>query len=79
MELGATMELRDGRGGQLEEEDTPYIVETNPTAIHLLSPRPAVVPLQTSGTTAGAHGTTAVDRGTTAATAGASPGQSRQG
>ena len=27
MELGATMELRDGRGGQLEEEDTPYIVE----------------------------------------------------
>ena len=27
MELGATMELRDGRGNQLEEEDTPYIVE----------------------------------------------------
>ena len=27
MELGATMELRGGRGGQLEEEDTPYIVE----------------------------------------------------
>ena len=27
MELGATMELRDGRGSQLEEEDTPYIVE----------------------------------------------------
>ena len=27
MELGATMELGDGRGGQLGEEDTPYIVE----------------------------------------------------
>ena len=27
MELRATMELRDGRGGQLGEEDTPYIVE----------------------------------------------------
>ncbi len=27
MELGATMELGDGRDSQLEEEDTPYIVE----------------------------------------------------
>ena len=27
MELGATMELGGGRDGQLEEEDTPYIVE----------------------------------------------------
>ena len=27
MELGATMELGVGRGGQLEEEDTPFIVE----------------------------------------------------
>ena len=27
MELRATMELGDGRGSQLEEEDTPYIVE----------------------------------------------------
>ena len=27
MELGATMELGGGRGGQLDEEDTPYIVE----------------------------------------------------
>ena len=27
MELGATMDLGGGRGGQLEEEDTPYIVE----------------------------------------------------
>ena len=26
MELGATMELRGGRGSQLEVEDTPYIV-----------------------------------------------------
>ena len=26
MELGATMELRDGKGGQLEVEDAPYIV-----------------------------------------------------
>ena len=26
MELGATMELRGGRGGQLEDEDTPFIV-----------------------------------------------------
>ena len=34
MELGATMELRGGRGSQLEEEDTPYIVEKQ---IQLLS------------------------------------------
>ena len=27
MELGATMELGDGRDSQLREEDTPYIVE----------------------------------------------------
>ena len=27
MELGATVELEGERGGQLEEEDTPYIVE----------------------------------------------------
>ena len=27
MELGATMELGNGRGSQLGEEDTPYIVE----------------------------------------------------
>ena len=27
MELGATMELWGGSGGQLEEEDAPYIVE----------------------------------------------------
>ena len=27
MELGATMELGGGRDSQLEEEDTPYIVE----------------------------------------------------
>ena len=27
MELGATMEHGGGRGSQLEEEDTPYIVE----------------------------------------------------
>ena len=26
MDLGATMELGDGRGGQLEEEDTLFIV-----------------------------------------------------
>ena len=26
-ELGATMELGDGRSGQLGEENTPYIVE----------------------------------------------------
>ena len=25
MDLGATMELGDGRGSQLEEEDTPYV------------------------------------------------------
>ena len=36
MEFGATMELRVGRGSQLEEEDTPFIVEDkNPTVIHL--------------------------------------------
>ena len=27
MELRASMELGDGRGGQLGEEDTPFIVE----------------------------------------------------
>ena len=27
MKLGATMKLEGGRGGQLEEEETPYIVE----------------------------------------------------
>ena len=27
MELGATMELRDGRGRQLGEEDSPFIVK----------------------------------------------------
>ena len=29
MELGATMELRGGRGSQLEVEDAPYIVMGN--------------------------------------------------
>ena len=38
MELGATMELGDGRGSQLEEEDTPYIVEGQ---IQPLSTNPA--------------------------------------
>ena len=40
MELGATMELRDGRGGQLGEEDTPCIVEGQ---IQPLSTNPACV------------------------------------
>ena len=40
MELGATMELWGGRGGQLEEEDTPYIVEEQ---IQPLSTNPACV------------------------------------
>ena len=44
MELGATMELGDGRGSQLGEEDTTFSGETNPTVIHLTSPRPAVLP-----------------------------------
>ena len=38
MELGATMELRVGRGGQLEEGDTSYIVENQ---IQPLSTYPA--------------------------------------
>ena len=38
MELGATMELRVGRDGQLREEDTPYIVEGQ---IQPLSTNPA--------------------------------------
>ena len=40
MELGATMELGDGRGGQLGEEHTPYIVEEQ---IQPLSTNPACV------------------------------------
>ena len=80
MELGATMELRVGRGSQLGEEDTPlYSGVTNPTVIHLTNPRLAVLPHQPSGTTARAHGTTTADRGTTAAMAGASPGLNRKG
>ena len=52
MELGATMELRVGRGGQLGEEDAPYIVEgqiqplsTNPAyATRYYRARGAVLP-----------------------------------
>ena len=68
MELGATMELGGGRGDQLEQEDTPYIVEEqkNPTVIHQLSLHTAVLPYLRRGTTAGARGTTAGPRGTTA-------------
>ena len=52
MELGAIMELRVGRGSQLEEEDTPFIAEDKKlTVIHLPAhdqwyyrPRPAVLP-----------------------------------
>ena len=52
MELGATMELRVGRGGQLGEEDTPYIVvgqiqplSTNPAcAAWYYRARAAVLP-----------------------------------
>ena len=40
MELGATMELRDGIGGQLGGEDTPYIVEEQ---IQPLSTNPACI------------------------------------
>ena len=51
MELGATMELRVGRGSQLEEEDTPYIVERQIQPLSTYSahdlwyyrPRPAVL------------------------------------
>ena len=67
MELGATMELRVGRGGQLDEKRHPlYSGEPNPTVIHLTSPRSAVLPHLRRGTTAGARGTTAGPRGTTA-------------
>ena len=59
MELGATMELGDGRGGQLGEEDSPYIVggQFQPLSINsaydawyyrngdaVLPPGPAVLP-----------------------------------
>ena len=52
MELGATMELRVGRGGRLGEEDTPYIVvgqiqplSTNPAcAARYYRARDAVLP-----------------------------------
>ena len=40
MEIGATMELGDGRGSQLGEEDTPYIVEEQ---IQPLSTNPACI------------------------------------
>ena len=40
MELGATMELRVGRGSQLGDEDTPYIVEGQ---IQPLSTNPACI------------------------------------
>ena len=33
MELGATMELRDGRGGQLEVGDTPFERDTHDSEI----------------------------------------------
>ena len=38
MELGATMELRDGRGSQLEVGDTPFIAKEK---IQLLSTNPS--------------------------------------
>ena len=81
MELGATMELRVGRGGQIGEEDTPYIVErqiqplsTNPFCAAryyrawaaVLAQGHAVLPHLRRGTTAGVRGTTAEPRGTTA-------------
>ena len=40
MKLGTTMELGGRRGGQLEEEDTPYIVEEQ---IQPLSTKPASI------------------------------------
>ena len=45
MELGATMELGDGRGSQLGEEDTPFIVKGQ------FQPLPTTQPV-TRGTTA---------------------------
>ena len=42
MELGATMELRVERGGQLEEEDTPYIVERQIQPLSTYSARDAL-------------------------------------
>ena len=74
MELGATMELGGGRGGQLEEEDTPYIVgeqiqplSTNSacaaryycTSDAVLPQGHAVLPHLRRGTTGGPRGTTA--------------------
>ena len=64
------MELRGGRGSQLEVEDTPYIVVgKNPTIIHMFSPRHTVLLLQGCGTTARLCGTTVADHSTTATTA----------
>ena len=45
MELGETMELGDGRGSQLGEEDTPYIVEEQ------IQPLPPTQPAQRGTTT----------------------------
>ena len=81
MELRASVELGDGRGCQLGEEDTPFIVEeqiqplsTNSacaaryyrTRGTVLPQGHAVLPHLRRGTTAVVRGTTAEPRGTTA-------------
>ena len=81
MELGATMELRVGRGESSWRRRPPFIVGDNSNRCPPLSPRPMELPLHRRGTTAQACGTTAVDRGTTASTAETRPGkrEHRQG
>ena len=70
MELGATMDLRDSIGSELEVGDTPFIVmeEIQPLSTKT-SLRQAVLPLQGRDTTARPRGTTVRDHGTTAAAA----------
>ena len=70
MELGATMEFRVGRGGQLEVGGAPFIVkeEIQPLSTYT-SLRHAVLPLQERGTTARPRGTTVRDHGSSAVAA----------
>ena len=61
------MELGDGRGGQLEVGDAPYIVmgKIQPLS-NKFSPRHTVLPLQGRGTTVRLCGTSVANHSTTA-------------
>ena len=67
MELGATMELGDGRESTRGRRRPFYSHVRDLTIIHMFSLRHAVLPLQERGTTARPRGTTMGDHGTSAA------------